>query len=244
MDRRLQRNVREHPISVRVDSVRLEGKLCVPEGVQGVILFAPGNGSSRESSRNRYIAQILQKARLATLLISLLTPEEETINLRTRDYFNFNVGLLAKRLVGMTDWLIENSTTRSLNIGYFGTRTGSAAALVAAANRSDVVGAIVSAGGRPDLAGSALFRVQAPTLLLVGENEIPMMGMNQEALAHLHTEKQLKTIRGATHLFEEPGAIEEVAWLASQWFNRYLKPAAQQGSHLPSTNGQSTIERW
>lgn len=236
MDSRLQSNIREKPVSIATDSVRLEGKLSIPERVEGIVLFAPGNNSSRERCRNRFIAQVLRKARMATLLIDLLTAEEETINLRTRGYFHFNVGLLAKRLIGVTDWLLHNPSTLHLNIGYLGTSTGSAAAFVAAANRSNVVGAIVSAGGRPDLPGSTLSRVQAPTLLIVGEDEVSMMGMNQEAMAHLHGEKQLEIIPGTTHLFEEPGALEEVAWLASQWFNHHLKPVARQGSSLPSAN--------
>ncbi len=242
MDKTLQKNAQEYPVSIKAGSTLLKGNLGVPEGAYGVVVFASGNGSNRESCRNRYIAQVLRKARWSTLLVELLTSEEEAINLRSRYYFRFNIGLLAKRLVDVTQWLLENPATQNLNIGYFGTNTGSAAALVAAANRPDVVRAIVSNCGRPDMAGSALFRVQAPTLLIARENEIPAIAMNKDVLSRLPTQKQLEIIPGASHSFEQPGAIEEMVWLANQWFNRYLKPAVQQGSSLPSENKHSTIE--
>ena len=231
MKRTLEWNNQECGISVTTGSVTLKGNLGVPEGAKGVVLFAHGSGSSRHSPRNRYVAQVLRQRQLATLLIDLLTQSEEAIDRRTR-HLRFDIGLLAPRLIDATEWLNQHPATRNLKVGYFGASTGSAAALVAAAERPDAVSAIVSRGGRPDLAGSALSRVKAPTLLIVGGNDIPVIGMNQEALAQLRTEKQLEIIPGATHLFEEPGALEKVAELASQWFNRYLTTADEQNPHL------------
>jgi dienelactone hydrolase len=205
-------------------SVTLEGNLGVPKGAKGVVLFAHGSGSSRHSPRNRYVAQVLREGGLATLLIDLLTVEEEAIDLQTRR-LRFDIDLLATRLVGTTDWLLQNLSTRNLRIGYFGASTGAAAALVASVERSEAVSAIVSRGGRPDLAGSILSRVTAPTLLIVGGYDYPVIEMNQSALAQLRTEKQLEIVPRATHLFEESGALEQVAQLASQWFERYLTSA-------------------
>ncbi len=211
----------EHPVRVSADPVELEGNLGVPEGARSVVLFAHGSGSGRHSPRNRYVARVLQRAGLATLLVDLLTPEEEEMDLRT-GHLRFDIGLLAERLTGATDWLMENPDTSNLQIGYFGASTGAAAALVAAAERPEAVGAIVSRGGRPDLAGDALPLVKAPTLLIVGGNDVPVIGMNEEAFAQMHAEKELKIVPGATHLFEEPGALEEVARLAAGWFARHL----------------------
>jgi dienelactone hydrolase len=203
--------------------VALEGNLAVPEGATGVVLFAHGSGSGRMSPRNRYVAKALREANLATLLIDLLTPEEEEADLRTR-HLRFDIGLLAQRLAGATDWLLQNPETQNLRVGYFGASTGAAAALVAAADRSEEVGAVVSRGGRPDLAGEALWAVEAPTLLIVGGNDVPVIGMNREAMERLRAEKRLEIVPGATHLFEEPGALEEVARLAAGWFARHLAP--------------------
>jgi putative phosphoribosyl transferase len=207
----------------------LEGNLGVPDGARGVVLFAHGSGSGRHSPRNRYVAQTLRGAGLATLLIDLLTPEEEEVDLRTR-HLRFDIGLLAERLVGATDWLAQDPDTRDLPVGYFGASTGAGAALVAAAQRQDIVGAVVSRGGRPDLAADDLSRVRAPTLLIVGGNDVPVIGMNREALAQLRAEKKLEIVPGATHLFEEPGALEEVARLAAGWFVRYLSPGTGTSS--------------
>lgn len=231
MERTVASNMQENLVSVTADSVQLPGNLALPVNAQGVVLFAHGSGSSRFSPRNRYVAEVLQQARLATLLIDLLTPAEEAIDLRTR-HLRFDIGLLAGRLVGATDWLRQNPTTGHLQVGYFGASTGSAAAILAATERPNAVKAIVSRGGRPDLAGSALSRVQTPTLLIVGGHDFLVMGMNQDALAQLRSEKQLQIVPGASHLFEEPGALSEVARLASQWFGRYLPPI----SALPTTN--------
>ena len=208
---------------VSAGPVELEGNLGMPQGVRGVVLFAHGSGSGRYSPRNRYVARVLREAGLATLLIDLLTAEEEEVDLRTR-HLRFDIGLLAERLVGATGWLRNEPDTRNLKIGYFGASTGAGAVLVAAAERPDEVGAVVSRGGRPDLAGEALSRVEAPTLLIVGGSDVPVIGMNEEALGRMHVEKRLEIVPGATHLFEEAGALEEVARLAAAWFRRYLAP--------------------
>jgi len=213
-------------VSVRVSAgrVTLEGNLSVPDGARGVVLFAHGSGSSRHSSRNRFVARELVAAGVGTLLIDLLTEAEERAEMHTR-HLRFDIGLLAGRLVGATDWLAAEPRTADLSVGYFGASTGGGAALVAAAERPDRVAAVVSRGGRPDLAGDALLRVTTPTLLIVGGDDEPVIGMNEWALARLASPvKQLEIIPGATHLFEEPGALEEVARLAAAWFTRYLAP--------------------
>jgi putative phosphoribosyl transferase len=213
--------VTEHLVHVAVDDVTLDGNLRPPEDARAVVLFAHGSGSGRHSSRNRHVAQLLNEAKLATLLIDLLTAEEEAIDLHTA-HLRFDIELLARRLVGATDWLTQRTDTRHLPIGYFGASTGAAAALVAATKRPDVIGAIVSRGGRPDLAGPALPRVRAPTLLIVGGNDVQVIELNRIALPQLGGDKQLVIVPGATHLFEEPGALDEVARLARDWFERHL----------------------
>jgi putative phosphoribosyl transferase len=214
----------EHLVRVAVGPVTLEGSLNLPEGAHGVVLFAHGSGSSRLSPRNRYVARTLNEAGLATLLVDLLTPDEEAIDLRST-HLRFDIGLLAERLTGATDWLAGDPRTRHLRIGYFGASTGAAAALVASGERPGLVGAIVSRGGRPDLAGPALARVQAPTLLIVGGDDTIVVELNRQALGQLHSEKRMVIVPGATHLFEEAGALEMVARLALEWFDRYLAPA-------------------
>ncbi|WP_416669893.1 dienelactone hydrolase family protein [Egbenema bharatensis] len=216
----------ESAVLVSADSVKLEGNLAIPMNAQGVVLFAHGSGSSRHSLRNRYVASVLQQAGFATLLLDLLTVQEEAFDQRTR-LLRFDISLLAKRLVGATDWLCQHRFTQSLSVGYFGASTGSAAALIAATKRPEQVKAIVSRGGRPDLVGSALARVQAATLLIVGGNDFPVIAMNEEALDLLDqaVERRLEIVPGATHLFEEAGALEQVAELASQWFKSYLHPS-------------------
>jgi putative phosphoribosyl transferase len=208
-------------VYVSTDSVTLQGNLAIPEGAEGLVLFAHGSGSSRFSPRNRFVARVLREGGLATLLIDLLTSEEEAVDIRTRE-LRFDIDLLASRLTGTTDWLLRQDITRALNIGYFGSSTGAAAALVAAAERSDVVSAIVSRGGRPDLAAAVLGQVEAPTLLIVGGRDYQVLDLNEQALAQLEAEKKLEIVPGATHLFEEPGALEQVAELARDWFQRYL----------------------
>lgn len=214
-------NHQEQEISIIRDSVRLKGNLVIPNQAQGVVLFAHGSGSNRFSLRNRHVAKTLQRSGLATLPIDLLTPAEEEIDRRTGQ-LRFNIGLLGERLVDWTKWLLQNPNTEQLKIGYFGASTGSAAALLAAADFPDGVGAIVSRGGRPDLVGSALSRVKAPTLLIVGGRDLPAIEMNRKAFAQLRSEKEMVIIPGATHLFEEAGALQEVARLSSIWFNRYF----------------------
>src|SRR5215210_2650601 len=213
----------ERSVRVHAGEVVLEGDLVVPPGASGIVLFAHGSGSSRHSPRNRYVAGVLQAGRLATLLIDLLTLEEEAIDLRTA-HLRFDIELLAERLVGASGWLAGQPMTRDLRVGYFGASTGGGAALVAAAERPQAVHAVVSRGGRPDLAGEALSRVEAPTLLIVGGSDVPVIGMNEEALGRMHVEKRLEIVPGATHLFEEVGALKEVARLAAAWFRRYLAP--------------------
>jgi putative phosphoribosyl transferase len=213
--------VTEHLVHVAADAVTLDGNLRLPEDARAVVLFAHGSGSGRHSSRNRHVAQLLNEAKLATLLIDLLTANEEAIDLHT-GHLRFDIELLARRLVSATDWLTQRADTRYLPIGYFGASTGAAAALVAATKHPDVIGAIVSRGGRQDLAGPALPRVRAPTLLIVGGNDVQVIELNRIALPQLGGEKQLVIVPGATHLFEEPGALDEVARLARDWFERHL----------------------
>ena len=221
MNNSVAQTVEEQLVRVPAGAVTLEGNLTLPQDSHGIVLFAHGSGSSRHSPRNRYVARVLNEAKLATLLIDLLTPHEEVIDARTAQ-LRFDIDLLAERLVDATDWLTQFPDTSHLRIGYFGASTGAAAALVAAALRPDVVGAVVSRGGRPDLAGAALIHVRAPTLLIVGENDGQVIELNRAALAQLRCEKQLMIVPGATHLFEEPGALDEVARLACDWFQRHL----------------------
>ena len=210
-------------IRIPAGRVVLEGNLLIPEQAKGLVVFAHGSGSSRHSSRNQYVARVLRDSGLATLLFDLLTMDEEAEDLIT-GRLRFDIGLLAQRLVGTTDWLQSNQATSCLRLGYFGASTGAAAALVAAAEREDIVGAVVSRGGRPDLAESFLGRVKTPTLLIVGGQDFPVIDMNRKALAKLGVEKKLVIVPGATHLFEEPGALEQVAQLASDWFVKHLEP--------------------
>ena len=206
---------------VPADQLMLEGNLNLPEAARGVVLFAHGSGSSRFSPRNQHVARMLNQERLATLLIDLLTREEEAIDERTAQ-LRFDIGLLAERVVVATDWLKQYRDTEGLPLGYFGASTGAAAALVAAAERPNIVSAVVSRGGRPDLAGPALPRVKAPTLLIVGGRDVKVIELNEAALAQLRCEKRMVIIASATHLFEEPGTLDEVARLARDWFKQYL----------------------
>jgi putative phosphoribosyl transferase len=199
----------------------LEGNLIVPDNTNALVLFVHGSGSSRHSPRNHFVARQLNNAGLATLLFDLLTPEEELIDLRTAQY-RFDIGLLAERLIHATKWARQRKQTRDLHIGYFGSSTGGGAALVAAAERPDDVDAIVSRGGRPDLAGDALPKVKAPTLLIVGGEDHVVIELNEKARAQMRCEVQLHIVPGATHLFEEPGALEQVANLASDWFTNHI----------------------
>ena len=221
----------ERPVSIGLVKATLEGNLAVPPHPCGIVLFAHGSGSSRHSPRNRFVADTLQSHGIATLLMDLLTASEEEIDQRTSQ-LRFNIRLLAKRLAGATTWTLRQPDLRGLSVGYFGASTGAAAALVAAAQLTGTVAAVVSRGGRPDLAGDALGSVIAPTLLIVGGYDGPVIDLNQQALAELGcSEKKMIVIPGATHLFEEPGALEEVARVASEWFSDHfaLKRHAQTG---------------
>jgi len=200
----------------------LEGDLTLPPGAHGIVLFAHGSGSSRHSPRNRQVAAELTGRGLGTLLVDLLTHAEEVDDARTRD-LRFDIGLLADRLIGLVDWLAEHPETRSLPVGLFGASTGAAAALVAAAARPADVHAVVSRGGRPDLAGPALVQVAAPTLLIVGERDLPVLELNDQARAAMTVAAELRVVPGATHLFEEPGALEIVAEEAGTWFATHLR---------------------
>jgi putative phosphoribosyl transferase len=214
-------SVSEREVSVTSGNVALEGSLSIPANPKGMVLFAHGSGSSRNSPRNRYVAGVIQKSGIATLLFDLLTPEEETEDMATGRH-RFNIDLLSLRLEGATNWIIKVPSVRDLPIGYFGASTGAAAALVAAAERPDNIRAVVSRGGRPDLAGNSLQRVKAPTLLIVGGRDQAVILLNRTALRKMHAENDLLIIPGATHLFEESGALEEVAQLAMEWFLKYL----------------------
>jgi len=213
----------EHlPVLAPVDSVKLEGILSVPTAARGVILFAHGSGSSRHSPRNRYVADLLNESGLATLLIDLLTEDEQQVDLQTA-HLRFDIGLLAKRLEGVTEWLVQHPEVKGLELAHFGASTGAAAALVAAAELPELVRAVVSRGGRPDLAGPSLAAVEAPTLLIVGGADTMVIDLNRRAMAHMQCEKELQIIPGATHLFEEPGALKKVAELARDWFLKKLR---------------------
>lgn len=208
-------------VHVSAGPVELEGNLSLPSNASGIVLFAHGSGSSRHSPRNRFVAEQLLQAGLATLLIDLLTAKEEIAD-RSSGHLRFDIQLLAQRLGYVTDWLKQNPSTHALKIGYFGASTGAGAALLTAADHPQDVAAIVSRGGRPDLAGDALLRVKAPTLLIIGGEDHDVIRLNETALAQISGEKRLDIIPGATHLFEESGTLEQVASLARQWFERYL----------------------
>jgi pimeloyl-ACP methyl ester carboxylesterase len=208
---------RQHLVHVDAGGVTLEGDLGVPDQAYGLVVFAHGSGSSRHSPRNRGVARQLQQARLATLLMDLLTPAEGDLR--------FDIPLLAQRLVDVTDWTLGHPEIGAIPLGYFGASTGAAAALMAAADRPQAVSAIVSRGGRPDLAGPSLRRVHVPTLLIVGGEDVPVIGFNRQACEELRGERRLVIVPGATHLFEEPGALDVVARLAREWFEQHLSAA-------------------
>jgi pimeloyl-ACP methyl ester carboxylesterase len=199
----------------------ISADLRIPEDAKGLVIFAHGSGSSRLSSRNRFVAGVLQRAGFATLLLDLLTAREEEIDLQTR-HLRFDIDLLARRLVEATEWSGKEPSIRDLPAAYFGASTGAAAALIAAADLPDTIRAVVSRGGRPDLAGPALSRVKAPTLLIVGGDDVPVIELNEQAFNKLQCEKKLEIVPRATHLFEEPGTLERVAALASSWFGDYV----------------------
>ena len=210
-------------VEVRIPSgaVSLEGELHLPANACGLVLFAHGSGSSRHSPRNQYVAGVLREAGIGTLLFDLLTSEEEAIDMRT-GHLRFDISLLAGRLADATQWTSSQEATKNFGLGYFGASTGGAAALVAAAKLNTIVDAVVSRGGRPDLAGAALSRVKAATLLIVGGRDDVVIELNEQAYEQLRCVKEMNIVPGATHLFEERGALEEVARLAAEWFQKYL----------------------
>jgi len=216
-------------VNIPVDHARLEGDLVIPAGARGLVLFAHGSGSGRFSPRNRRVAAVLQDAMLATLLLDLLTDSEERIDSVTAQ-LRFDIPFLADRLLAATDWAASDAATRHLPLGYFGASTGAAAALIAAAKRPERVVAIVSRGGRPDLASHYIEEVRAPTLLIVGSLDEPVVAMNQDALKRLRTQKRLEVVPGASHLFEEPGKLERVAELARDWFIDHFARARSGGT--------------
>jgi dienelactone hydrolase len=206
-------------VQIASGDVTLAGELTIPSGAEGVVLFAHGSGSSRHSPRNQFVAQTIRDAGFGTLLFDLLTREEEAVDIHTR-HLRFDIGLLAERLIDATSWI--KGEMDHIHVGYFGASTGAAAALVAAAEIGKVVSAIVSRGGRPDLAGDALPVVKAPTLLIIGGLDYPVIELNRIAYAQLRCDKEIQIVPGATHLFEEPGTLEQVAHLAAEWFQRHL----------------------
>jgi putative phosphoribosyl transferase len=215
-------------VEVPTSAARLAGDLVVPGAARGVVLFAHGGGSSRHSPRNQQVARALQEAGFGTLLMDLLTEAEERVDARTRQ-LRFDVGLLTGRLTDAADWLGRAAGTAGLPLATFGASTGAAAALVTAADRSEQVRAVVSRGGRPDLAGAALARVQAPTLLVVGGADQQVLGLNRDAAARLTAEHELVVVPGATHLFPEPGALEQVVDRTVAWLDRWLPPSSAGG---------------
>ena len=207
-------------VTINLESLQLYGNFTIPEDAIGLVLFAHGSGSSRFSPRNNFVAQTLNQAGVATLLMDLLTPEEEKVDMVTRK-LRFDIPMLAHRVVATTKWVKEQDNLKEFALGYFGSSTGAAAALIAATHVPEIK-AVVSRGGRPDLALDYLPQVQAATLLIVGGLDEPVITMNKTALQALPAEKKLEIIPGATHLFEEPGKLEEVAKLAANWFKAYL----------------------
>lgn len=208
---------------IRLGKIGLAADVSLPASPTGLVLFAHGSGSSRHSPRNRHVASVLNRGAMGTILIDLLTEQEEIVDDQTAE-LRFDISLLGRRLVGITDWIERQPTLKNLRLGYFGASTGAAAALVAAGERPRLVRAVVSRGGRPDLAGAALERVMSPTLFIVGGRDSEVLDLNYAAMARLprHTEHKLEVIPGATHLFEEPGALDQVAKLARDWFQRHL----------------------
>lgn len=221
MNKALQQEVVGELAHISVDSVTIEANLSVPADAKGVVLFAHGTGSNRHSPRNNFVAEALRTGGLATLLIDLLTPQEKEIDRRTRR-IRFDVPRLSERVVGALDWLLEQPPTEGLNVGLFGSSTGAAAALIAAAERPKEVEAVVSRGGRVDMAEAVLGDVSAPTLFIVGGRDVQVLSLNRKALAQLETEKRLEVVEGTGHLFEKPGALDEVARLTRAWFERHI----------------------
>ena len=233
--RAIEDTISHSAFRVAADDVELDADLALPANASGIAVFAHGSGSSRQSPRNRHVAEILNEASIASLLIDLLTKEEELLDVRTAE-LRFDIGLLVRRLTAVTDWIGARRELKHLGAGYFGASTGAAAALGAAALRSERIRAVVSRGGRPELAGDALARVSAPCLFIVGGLDPVVLDLNREAITRLPglTERRLEVVPGATHLFEEPGALDRVAQLASQWFRDHLSEPGPRLSRTPS----------
>jgi len=217
LKRKTTREPGETTVNIPAAEAALDGELGIPANATGIVLFAHGSGSSRHSARNKFVATALREAHLATLLFDLLSADEESIDLQSA-YLRFDIAFLAERLTAVVDWIAKQEETCHLPIGLFGASTGAAAALVAAAQRPRLIGAVVSRGGRPDLAQQVLPVIEAPTLLIVGGKDRTVIDLNQRAFAELRCEKKLEIVPGATHLFEEPGALEQVSQLAAEWF--------------------------
>ncbi len=211
----------EVALLIHAGDVSLEGDLRLPDNPTGLVVFAHGSGSSRHSPRNRHVADVLHQSGMGTLLMDLLTVDEEAVDQYTR-HLRFDINLLSQRLVAATDWLKEDPELTGMSLGYFGASTGAAAAIIAAAHRPEHIGAVVSRGGRPDLAGASLALIKAPTLLIVGGDDYAVIDLNQQAYARMNCEKRLEIVPGATHLFEEPGTLDKAAELAADWFGQYL----------------------
>ncbi len=214
-------SVEQNAVRISSGAASINGDLKIPQDAKSIVLFAHGSGSSRFSPRNTYVAGLINKQKIATLLIDLLTSEEEVVDEMTGQ-FRFDIDLLAQRLIDSTGWLKNNQNTKNLAVGYFGASTGAAAALIAAAKLPSEVNAVVSRGGRPDLAAEYLRQVQAPTLLIVGGDDTEVLELNRQAVKLIPSEKKLEVVPGATHLFEEPGKLQEVSKLAINWFEKYL----------------------
>jgi len=210
-------------ITIPVQDVHLGGELSLSKEASGLVVFAHGSGSSRHSPRNQFVARMLRESRVGTLLFDLMTAEEEQAEASTR-HLRFDIPFLARRLVAATQWVLDEGTIRDISVGYFGSSTGAAAALVAAAEMPENINVVVSRGGRPDLAGDALERVRASTLLIVGGKDTAVISLNEEAYGRLECQKALRIVPGATHLFEEPGTLETVARMASEWFADHFQP--------------------
>ncbi len=223
MDRNQREAIENRLVHIPIGHISLEGNLDIPENAEGIVVFVHGSGSSRHSPRNQFVAQQLRKGPLGTLLFDLLTEEEEEIDMRTAR-LRFDINLLAQRTIAAVDWLSAQEFTEGLAFGLFGASTGAAAALTTAAERADLIDAVVSRGGRPDMAAEYLPRVEAPTLLIVGGQDSPVIEMNQDAFERLPADldKEFRIVPGATHLFSEPGALEEVAQMAEEWFVEHL----------------------
>jgi putative phosphoribosyl transferase len=219
---RIQTDGRSHDVTIEAGDARLEGEVTVPASAPGIVLFAHGSGSGRTSPRNRFVASVLHRCGMGTLLFDLLTPEEQERDRETRA-LRFDIDLLAGRLVGAAKWLATQPVQTGRRVGFYGSSTGAAAALIAAAELGEHAGAVVSRGGRPDLAGPALGRVQCPTLLIVGALDVGVIGLNRAAYEQLACVKDFRLVPGATHLFEERGAIDEVARLSARWFADFLQ---------------------